>query len=77
VLARHEVRPGADFAACASTWSTGRDGVPASGTKYIVEAQLVLFATDAPAPGAPAAEWNPHARNFEALWSRTLRQAEE
>ncbi len=75
VLERRGLGRGADFGVSANTWSTARDGVPAPGTKYVVEEQLVLFATDvAPAAGAT---WDPHAGKFEALWRGTLRQAEE
>jgi hypothetical protein len=34
---------------------------------------LVLFETDVP----PQHEWDPHAGHYKALWTRTLRQAEE
>ena len=73
VLERHVVVPGVDFDAGASTWGTSRDGVPAPETRYVVEVRLVLFETDVPA----ATTWDPHAGNFSALWTRTLRQAEE
>jgi hypothetical protein len=64
---------GADFAVCASAWSTRRDGVPLPGTTYAVEMRLVLFETNAPLGD----EWDPHAGSFTPLWTRTLRQAEE
>jgi hypothetical protein len=41
--------------------------------KYVAEVQLVLFETDVP----PGHMWNPRAGHYHALWSRTLRQAEE
>jgi hypothetical protein len=75
VLVRHDVTQGTTFAACAASWSTVRDGVPVPGMKYVVEARVVLFATNVPLkPGEP---WNPHAGVFRPLWSATLRQAEE
>ncbi|MGO8997387.1 MAG: hypothetical protein ACLQVI_29070 [Polyangiaceae bacterium] len=67
LLERHDLRSGPDFALGTTTWSTAHDGVPAPGTKYIVEMQLVLFETSA-SRGAGA---------FNPLWTRTLRQAEE
>ena len=73
VLERRAVASGADFGVGSSTWNTKRDGVPAPGTRYVVELQLVLFETDVPR----AREWNPRAGNFRTLWTRTLRQAEE
>jgi hypothetical protein len=73
VVERDAVASGADFNVGPSTWMTKRDGVPAPGTKYVVEMRLVLFETSVP----PAEEWNPHAGTFRALWTRTLRQAEE
>ena len=73
VLERRAVGVGIDFDAGATTWTTTRDGVPAPGTKYVVEMQLVLFETDVP----PASKWDPHAGNFNTLFARTLRQAEE
>ena len=73
VLERRAVGSGVDFDAGASTWTTARDGVPAPGTKYVVEMQLVLFETDVP----PANGWDPHVGNYKGIWSRTLRQAEE
>jgi hypothetical protein len=73
VRERHAVGSGADFNVGSSTWNTKRDGVPAPGTRYVVEMQIVLFETDV----APAPTWDPHAGGFKALWMRTLRQAEE
>jgi hypothetical protein len=73
VLERRGIGKGADFEVASNTWSTSRDGVPAPGTKYVVEVQFVLFETDVPA----AKEWDPHAGSFRPLWRGTLRQAEE
>lgn len=73
VLERRSVGSGADFDVAGSTWNTPRDGVPTPGTKYFVEVQFVLFETDVPA----AKGWDPHAGSFKALWTQTLRQAEE
>ena len=73
VARRHRIARGADFDAVASTWSTKPDGIPAPGTKYVVEMQVVLFQTDVP----PVQDWDPHTGNYNALWTRTLRQAEE
>jgi hypothetical protein len=73
VTERRASLPGADFAVCATSWDTARDGIPAPDTRYVVEMQLVLFETDVP----PAAAWDPRAGHFTALWTRTLRQAEE
>jgi hypothetical protein len=56
-----------------STWSTAADGIPAPGRRYEVEVQVVVFETDVP----PGRGWSPRAGRFEALWTRTLRQAEE
>lgn len=73
LLQSHRVWSTTDFNECTASWSTARDGLPAQGTQYVVEMKLVLFATDAP----PARAWTPHAGAFDALWTRTLRQAEE
>jgi hypothetical protein len=73
VAERSAVAPGTDFAVAASTWSAEKDGVPAPGTRYVVEVELVLFETDVPPSGA----WDPRGGRFAALWTRTLRQAEE
>jgi len=72
-LERHAVASGTDFGVATSTWRTAQYGVPAPGTRYVAEMRLVLFATDVP----PALHWQPRAGHFEALWTRTLRQAEE
>jgi hypothetical protein len=73
VLERRAVGPSADFNVGSTTWNTRHDGVPAPGTKYVVEMQLVLFETDI----RPTPTWDPHAGNFRPLWTQTLRQAEE
>jgi hypothetical protein len=70
---RHGFQSGADFTLGVDTWSTSPDGIPAPGTRYVAEMRLVLFETDVP----PQHEWNPHGGRFNALWTRTLRQAEE
>ncbi len=72
-LGRSAVSPSADFTLSTDTWTTRQDGIPVPGTRYAVEGRFVLFETDVPA----ATGWNPHAGNYKALWSRTLRQAEE
>lgn len=73
VAERSALTPGTDFAVATVTWSAGKDGVPLTGTRYVVEVELVLFETDVP----PSDAWDPRAGRFEALWTRTLRQAEE
>jgi hypothetical protein len=73
VSGRSAVVPSADFAVSTDTWTTKQDGIPLPGTRYAVEVQFVLFETDV----SPANGWNPHTGNYKALWSRTLRQAEE
>jgi hypothetical protein len=70
---RHGFSSGTDFDVGTETWSTAHDGVPVTGVKYVAEVQLVLFETDVPAGHL----WDPHAGKYEALWTRTLRQAEE
>ncbi|MGH7296881.1 MAG: hypothetical protein ACRELB_18220 [Polyangiaceae bacterium] len=70
---RHGYASGADFTSGTDTWSTRAGGIPLSGTKYVAEMQLVLFETDVPAQH----HWDPHAGRYKALWTRTLRQAEE
>ncbi len=70
---RHGYASGTDFDGSAQTWSTAHDGIPDPAVKYVAEVQLVLFETDVPA-GRP---WDPHAGRYVALWTRTLRQAEE
>jgi hypothetical protein len=73
VLERRAVGASAAFNVGSTTWNTRQDGVPAPGTKYVVEMQLVLFETDVP----PTPAWDPHASNFRPLWTQTLRQTEE
>lgn len=70
---RHGYSSGTDFDGSTETWSTAHDGIPNPAVKYVAEVQLVLFETDVPA-GRP---WDPHAGRYLALWTRTLRQAEE
>jgi hypothetical protein len=70
---RRGVVPSTDFALSTDTWTAKDNGVPVPGTSYVVEVRFVLFETDVP----PANGWDPHAGNYKALWSRTLRQAEE
>jgi hypothetical protein len=72
-VGRRSVVSNADFAASTDTWTTKKDGIPVPGTRYIAEVSFVLFEADAPATSG----WEPHAGNYKALWSRTLRQAEE
>lgn len=72
-VGRRSVVPAADFAASTDTWTTKEDGIPAPGTRYVVEVRFVLFEADV----APVNGWDPHVGNYKALWSRTLRQAEE
>lgn len=64
---------GTSFSLGTSTWSTRSDGVPLPGTRYVAEMRLVLFETDVP----PQQSWDPHSGRYTALWTRTLRQAEE
>jgi hypothetical protein len=64
---------GADFSLGTSTWTTRADGIPAPGTRYAAEMQLVLFETDV----SSQHQWDPHSGRYKALWKRTLRQAEE
>ncbi len=68
-----DLRSGQDFDVSASTWSASQGGVPARGTRYVVEMRLVLFETDVP----PGHMWDPHAGRYRVLLTRTLRQAEE
>jgi len=62
-----------DFTASTDTWNAKEDGLPVPGIQYAVEMHFALFETDVPYSNG----WNPHAGNYKALWSRTLRQAEE
>lgn len=64
---------GTSFSLGTASWSTRADGIPVPGTRYVAEMRLVLFETDVP----PQHEWDPHAGRYKALWTRTLRQAEE
>jgi hypothetical protein len=70
---RHGLSSGTGFDVGTDTWSTAHDGIPVSGVKYVAEMHLVLFETDVPAGHL----WDPHAGKYKALWTRTLRQAEE
>jgi hypothetical protein len=70
---RHGLSSGADFDVGTDTWTTAHDGIPVPGVKYVAEVELVLFETDVPAGHM----WDPHAGKYKALWTRTLRQAEE
>jgi hypothetical protein len=64
---------GTRFSLGTNTWSTRGDGIPVPGTRYVAEMRLVLFETDVPSQH----EWDPHSGRYKALWTRTLRQAEE
>jgi hypothetical protein len=70
---RHGLASGPAFDTGTSTWSTSVDKIPVPGTRYAVEMNVVLFETDVP----PGHHWDPHAGRYKALWTRTLRQAEE
>ncbi len=70
---RHGFQSGTDFDTGTSTWSVVTDGIPAPGTRYVAEVRVAVFETDVP----PGHLWDPHAGTYEALWTRTLRQAEE
>jgi hypothetical protein len=70
---RHGLTSSANFDVGVSTWNANADGIPVQGTKYVAEMEIVLFQTDVPA----GHKWDPHAGRFKALWTRTLRQAEE
>ena len=70
---RHGYASGTDFTSGTDTWNTRTEGLPLSGTKYVAEMTLVLFETDV----LPQHHWDPHAGHYKALWTRTLRQAEE
>jgi hypothetical protein len=72
-LGRHGFVAGADFVVGTNTWNAKQDGIPVRGVRYVVEMQFVLFETDVP----PVHAWDPHAGKYKALWTRTLRQAEE
>jgi len=64
---------GADAYGGTSIYSTSQGGIPAPGTRYEVEIEVVLFETDVP----PGHMWQPRAGRYKELWRRTLRQAEE
>ena len=70
---RNGYASGASFSLGTLTWSSRTDGLPVPGTRYVAEMRLVLFETDV----SPQHEWDPHAGRYKALWTRTLRQAEE
>ncbi|MGO9833330.1 MAG: hypothetical protein ACLP1X_03870 [Polyangiaceae bacterium] len=72
-LGRRGLVQNTDFASSTDTWTTKQDGIPVPGTRYAVEMQFVLFQTDVPYANG----WDPRAGNYQVLWSRTLRQAEE
>jgi hypothetical protein len=80
---RRGVGSGPSFDAATDTWTTTDSGIPVPGTKYVAEVELVLFETDV-RPGqtqtrqtGQTGSWDPRAGRYKALWSRTLRQAEE
>ncbi len=73
VAERHTVVPGAAFDLGTSAWNASPDGVPLRDKKYVVEMKLTLFETDR----APGRQWAPQEGKYRALWSSTLRQAEE
>ena len=70
---RRGVVPSTDFAVSTDTWTAKENGIPVPGAQYVVEVRFVLFETDVP----PSSGWDPHVGDYKALWSRTLRQAEE
>ena len=70
---RHGFASGASFDVGASTWSLSQDGIPRADQRYVAEMTLVLFETDV----RPGHDWDPHAGRFKALFTRTIRQAEE
>jgi hypothetical protein len=70
---RRGLSSGADVDDATSTWSTKTDGIPQPGTRYVAEVEVTVFETDVP----PGHHWDPHAGRYKALWTRTLRQAEE
>ena len=78
VATRHLVVPGLDFDRKLDvSWSTGRDGIPAPGSKYVVEMRLRLFQTAGPPPSPSPRGWDPPRATVKVLWERALRQAEE
>ncbi len=70
---RHGYVPGQGFNLGTLVWRTGKDSLPQSGRKYLVEMKLMLFETDV----KPGPHWNPRAGRFHVLLEKTLRQAEE
>lgn len=72
-MGRKGYASGASFSLGTLTWSSRTDGLPVPGSRYVAEMRLVLFETDVPAQH----EWDPHSGRYKALWTRTLRQAEE
>jgi hypothetical protein len=70
---RRAVAVGEDLDRAAPAWDTQTDGLPLPGIRYVVEMEVTFFETDVP----PRQGWDPHAGRYKALWSRTLRQAEE
>jgi hypothetical protein len=64
---------GPSFADGAEVYQTQVDGLPVPGTRYVAEMTLTLFETDVP----PGHHWMPREGRYKALWTRTLRQAEE
>jgi hypothetical protein len=70
---RRGLSSGADFDGATSTWSIGTDGIPRPGSRYVAEVEVTVFETDV----TPGHHWEPHAGRYKALWTRTLRQAEE
>ena len=77
VGSRHGRASGGDFDVGIATWNTAQDAVPQIDKKYVVEMKVVLFETDTPPARASSQQWDPHAGHFKALFTRTLRQAEE
>jgi hypothetical protein len=64
---------GSNFGESAEVYRTPADGLPVPGTRYVAEMTLTLFETDVP----PGHHWLPRSDRYKALWTRTLRQAEE
>jgi hypothetical protein len=70
---QHGLASGEDPYGGTSSYNASQGGIPAPGTRYEVEIEVVLFETDVP----PGHMWDPHAGRYKELWRRTLRQAEE
>jgi hypothetical protein len=70
---RHGLSSGTEFDLGVDTWNAAQDGIPARGTRYVVDADIALFETDV----APGRGWDPHAGRFKTLWERSIHQAEE